>query len=665
MLKQKHEAFLRRIPSPGTSPAVSTVASPINPTTPLPNSPHYYSGTLSHLPADANSILRSRRTRKISVSQNDIALLSDQNSELLSKVERLEVESMQTEQAGRRRLRNLEKVRLYVALAIYIHLKFNAFIQEIQGLKDELEKSQSRSDEFEAQAKRGFSVDAEKVVEDVWRKKLGREEKIRAIRGHFSSRDDGDIVDFAPRNPWNTPQSTKTKSLRRAPSMPLSPIPFRFPNTGSQPVGYSHQGDEDDVFSSTHAASQSHSQPPSTGRELAVVSQLLSKIQELEETNSYISEQQARSTSTLHAVQRDAESIRKVYECLGDSEDIQWEIVPDDDLEGSENGTVRFQSLRRRLDCIKEPSQDLDDFAEDIRPDMQSTANELMLAGITTHSRPRKSVVGLFDPSPEASISQLPMPFQDGSPEWDEDLNHTRSLSTISVFSSPSPGQGPTLSNELGDQWTAGTGNYHMRDTSLYNLISPTPSPASLPEQPPFHASTFAGRVKFSPPPDSASSAPRDQRDFRTARYRRMSQTVRARADQLTGGRFKETLLGPGSGASKAVTSIPQSLMGVFESMAGSSTPSSGALKKTKKAPAEAEKPPARMKREEATTSTVAVTTADDRVKSQRVSKLVLELWLWLQFGIIILVFLYMVAKRGPRNVLRDAEKKRRATTAP
>lgn len=112
-LKNKHEAFLRRIPSPITSPAGSTFTSPANPNSTLPNSPHYYSGNLSNLSPDTNSVLRARRPRKISVSLTDISQLSDQNAELLSKVEKLESESLQTEQAGRRRLRNLEKVGLH------------------------------------------------------------------------------------------------------------------------------------------------------------------------------------------------------------------------------------------------------------------------------------------------------------------------------------------------------------------------------------------------------------------------------------------------------------------------------------------------------------------------------------------------------------------------
>jgi hypothetical protein len=36
-----------------------------------------------------------------------------------------------------------------------------------------------------------------------------------------------------------------------------------------------------------------------------------------------------------------------------------------------------------------------------------------------------------------------------------------------------------------------------------------------------------------------------------------------------------------------------------------------------------------------------------------------LELWLWLQFALIILVFVWAMARRGPRNVLKEADRKR------
>ena len=37
----------------------------------------------------------------------------------------------------------------------------------------------------------------------------------------------------------------------------------------------------------------------------------------------------------------------------------------------------------------------------------------------------------------------------------------------------------------------------------------------------------------------------------------------------------------------------------------------------------------------------------------------VLEIWLWLQFVLIILIFIWAMARRGPRNVLKEAERKR------
>lgn len=37
----------------------------------------------------------------------------------------------------------------------------------------------------------------------------------------------------------------------------------------------------------------------------------------------------------------------------------------------------------------------------------------------------------------------------------------------------------------------------------------------------------------------------------------------------------------------------------------------------------------------------------------------VLEVWLWLQFAIVVCVFLWAMARRGPKSVLEDAERRR------
>ena len=42
---------------------------------------------------------------------------------------------------------------------------------------------------------------------------------------------------------------------------------------------------------------------------------------------------------------------------------------------------------------------------------------------------------------------------------------------------------------------------------------------------------------------------------------------------------------------------------------------------------------------------------------------LLLEVWLWLQFAVVIMVFLWAMARRGPKSVLEDAERRRSSTT--
>ncbi|KAK7696008.1 hypothetical protein QCA50_000648 [Cerrena zonata] len=41
----------------------------------------------------------------------------------------------------------------------------------------------------------------------------------------------------------------------------------------------------------------------------------------------------------------------------------------------------------------------------------------------------------------------------------------------------------------------------------------------------------------------------------------------------------------------------------------------------------------------------------------------ILEVWLWLQFAIVVLVFLWAMARRGPKSILHEAESRRRQGT--
>ncbi|KAJ4468178.1 hypothetical protein J3R30DRAFT_1682178 [Lentinula aciculospora] len=150
-LKQTHEALVARTPlSPFTSPSSLH-------TTPLTQSPPSHSRTTSTFsntstPFRALHALHSyqspsisqvispnssftsptfgsfspsptstRHTRRISITQSELARLSDQNAELLQKLEQLEEESASADKAGRRRLGKLER--------------------EIQVLRDELDNA--------------------------------------------------------------------------------------------------------------------------------------------------------------------------------------------------------------------------------------------------------------------------------------------------------------------------------------------------------------------------------------------------------------------------------------------------------------------------------------------------------------------------------------------
>jgi hypothetical protein len=286
VLKTRHEEFLRRISSPSQSPTISAANSPATFTPSLPSSPHYYSANLAVETIANESPLSLRRGHRISVSQNDIALLSDQNAELLSKLERLESESAQAELAGRRKLRKLER--------------------EIQGLREELELTQIKGEELEEKAKSGF--DPEKVADELWKKKIEREERIRLMRGKSDSDFGGDGVrDFAPGSTAIPGASSVDSTPTKLVHLPAagSPSAFRFPTKPKRSIDHD---DQDDVFS---VQSRSLAIPE---RELAVVSQLLLKIEELEEANAQITDQQAEAAVMIHSVMKDAESIRQIYE---------------------------------------------------------------------------------------------------------------------------------------------------------------------------------------------------------------------------------------------------------------------------------------------------------------------------------------------------------------
>ncbi|KAI0824770.1 hypothetical protein BC628DRAFT_1377640 [Trametes gibbosa] len=744
-LKTKHEVLLARLPTPGmSSPAPSTPTSP-RLTSPGPSlSP--FAGIM--FPASSGESLqllpptaRLRHTRRISVTPGELAHLSDQNAELLDKLEKLEADSAKADQAGKRKLRKLE--------------------QEIQTLRDELDKTQARGAELEEQAK-AVAVNAVEVQ----RRKEEREARVRTLKEKSASLSHSEsqgaaVRDFAP------PSELPRPSPRSRPYAPSDPSDV---SVGPSEESFERSSEEEDIPETDDMSCLSTSPPPAHDRppqlqlEYAIVSQLMSKIRELEETNTQIKEQQRVTEEQMRAAKWDVDSIRRVYDCL-DVADIDIDIEdPEEESEPPSWGrrvpsgdTIKLSSLRRTLVSDMSRFSDIEGstgFASGISKDMHSTLREDVAGhrGAPGH-KARKSVVGLFDPDPAPSGGGGYPPQLQVSPNF-RGVPRSSSAADVSSWStaatdgitppSPSfstlqtpldgPHTGRTLGSELGseygDDWPERGFNHHLRASSLYDLAaldlsqsapaSPTQSHAAPPSIV-FPPADDAGPSELdgcapgpcTPPRNPApqlhveppTPTPDKTRPPAATRQFRLSQTMRARTNRWVEGRFadspRDNVLrkrpsGPGSGSgAKAREARARSASGsggatlgeTFEdavsqvrrvrnraSLAALGFPVLGsALQARGQADDDAQGEGAEAEVEmEAEAEAEGV--ADRSLELRRLSQdggaavaepakrdgvvgLVLEAWLWLQFIVVVMLFLWAMAKRGPKVVL-EAERR-------
>ncbi|KAI0638031.1 hypothetical protein C8Q77DRAFT_1187433 [Trametes polyzona] len=722
-LKTKHEALLARLPPTGmSSPAPSVPTSPQIATLPSFTGvmfPSTSDESLQPLPASA----RLRHTRRISVTPAELAHLSDQNAELLDKLEQLEAESAKADQAGKRKLRKLE--------------------QEIQTLRDELEQTQARGAELEEQAR--VAVNAVQVQ----RRKEEREAWVRALKEKSASLSGSDfpgaeIRDFAP--PPELPRSTPRKPTYAHPdpsetSVELSDISFEPPSFGEDTT----EDDSTDQASYFSTPPTSMRDQPQIGLEYAIVSQLLSKIRELEETNAQIKEQQKATEERMRAAQSDVDSIKRVYDCL-DVADIDIDDPEDEQpSRGSRvpsGGTIKFSSLRRTLigDMRNLLHEESTTFAQGISRDMQSTVREDPTGhrGALGH-KARKSVVGLFDPAPEPSAGTYP-PSLSVSPNFrrNADAGDTSSWSiaatdgvappspSLSTLQTPldGPQTGRTLGSELGseygDNWPERGFNHHLRASSLYDLTglnlsesspgSPVESHAASPSIifPTTDDDCAAGpstpprqpalQLNIEPP----TPTPDRLRSPAAARQHRLSQTVRSRTHRWVEGRFQQESLrdnvlrkrqstsllggrptrssssssgvgkakGKGKGRADVVATLDETFDGAVSqvrrvrsraSLAALGFPVPHSPSRDGAAREEEDEPPeaadADKSLELRRLSQGEAAAVADPAKREGIVGLVLEAWLWLQFIIVVMLFLWAMAKRGPKVVL-EAERR-------
>ncbi|KAF8550489.1 hypothetical protein OG21DRAFT_1525099 [Imleria badia] len=706
-LKTRHQALLARLPpSPASSsPVGSSNPSPMSSDSQLPQSPHYYSADDSH--GSSAFIPRPRpHYRRVSVSPADLAQLSDQNAELLAKLEKLEAESIHADQAGRRKLRNLEK--------------------EIQGLRDELDKTRARSDELEKKA-RVFS-DAALKDEETERRRREREERLRALRSKTDSGDqETEIRDFAPggglasKNRFTPRRRHISEAVARPHRVDEGALDER-PRRVSLQSGLTRSASLSHHF----RVSPSIQSPVTLTHEYALVSQLLLKIQELEETNAQISEQQRRTTAQLDNVQKDATSLRLVYESLGDGEGVEW---IDEEGEGSPSTgddeadeTIRFASLRRTLSA--EPSVD---FADGINVDMRSSLKHQHPVQIlpdhvpvVAHPKVRRSVVGLFDspgeevvsptsPGSETATSVLdlmipglpPVPFvpqpsnTSTTSPTSRSPSPTLSLSLAGTASSTiedAPCR-PTLDSELGaafdGNWEGQVGqvgspdNFHFRTASIVSLTSVIPSAEGASNavsiscihtrpEPERSASVFTlarsltrrssalqpgswqegGHHSISSDSGSKPVSPAEKQ-------RRKSQTIRMRAAHWKEGRFGGTLIPADTRSSldmsRPSTPVPERLANAFDAIVDTMSRSKGEIASSLDWQDDKGR-----SAESLTVGRDEMAAASPPAPRQRgIVAFVLEIWLWLQFAIIVVVFVWAMARRGPKSVLEEAGRRK------
>ncbi|KAI9513356.1 hypothetical protein F5148DRAFT_1145621 [Russula earlei] len=572
-LEEKHKALLARLPSassmtPRATPSSSPAPTPDHGPSPLP----YH---------------RTSHARRISVSPSDLALLADQNAELLQTLEKLESESAHANLAGRRRLGKLEK--------------------EIDMLREELDQHRTQSDALQLQV--------ERRDEEAKRRRREWNDRVRAHRSNksgsswaFSSDAEDDLRDFAPRPALPlTGLRPATSDTVSAASLDISP--------GDAPS--LHPASTPPELSPPELSSPSSVVPPPAG-ESALVAQLVSKVRELEITNEQILESQRDTAVKLHEAQIEAEGIRRLYAFLDERNDVELEVVDDREQEDEPvddpSSTMRFRSLRRSING-------------DLRQLSASTVGEGAEADIGSHPNQLATAV---EPVMMANDVYSPA------------LSPLVDLPAGSLFSVPrQPSRGPTLGSELGSDYGRDYAeNHHLRSSSLYDVFLSGPSHPATPASPPRDIQT------------STDPSPEEPQQFqkpmlKATHHQRLSETVRARTHTWAARRFH-------------FTAPIGRLNSLFEPEAENSpnpaSKPSVAQVGVQTVPCdEVEQDLPLIKVDD--THELQHSSEASTSKRGRVMKVLIELWLWVQFIIIIMVFLWAVTKRGPRSVFRNASR--------
>jgi len=232
-------------------------------------------------------------SRRISVTPQALAALSEHNTELHTQLTQIQDETSRANLDGKRKLRQLEK--------------------EIAGLRAELDFAQQRNGELEEQIE---TVEHKKQMED---KRREREAKLRALRERASTATGDGVRDYAPAHPFSgSPIKTPKKRTSAAQTEDISSDKGEAP-----PMTKSTAIDSDQTSPDLRPTSLG---PVSAG-EFAVISQLLGKIEELETANREMVAASRDRDERLRKVTEEANAIQLAYENLEDEADDEDEAA--------------------------------------------------------------------------------------------------------------------------------------------------------------------------------------------------------------------------------------------------------------------------------------------------------------------------------------------------
>ena len=247
------------------------------------------------------------RSRRLSTSPEQIAVLNTQNEELQGRLERIVAEATETDRDSKRMLRNLQR--------------------EIEGLRNELEDTQRRNAELETLAQRRKAKEPAQP-----RRRTSRAHLQALIEDPPSPTYDGPVRDFAPPKYISRTSTSLSTNAGGSPSLSHD---GHFPSSSSSAgSSRSQDGEDEELLGSDPDRSRLAS---CSAEEFSLLAQILSKVKELEDAKNNFSVSQRFMQERLDAAARDANEMKQKYDGL------QLEEVEGVDDNGD---TVRFFSWR-------------------------------------------------------------------------------------------------------------------------------------------------------------------------------------------------------------------------------------------------------------------------------------------------------------------------------